>query len=106
MSRSQPVGAVPRPLLSGWGTDCARLLTTRRVGRMLKLCQLPKGCVLAKSWSMSDTPISPPTLEALQLEPLPYQCALRDYLKTEESDLWNWFSSNRVRAENADQVRL
>lgn len=55
---------------------------------------------------MSDTPISPPALEALRLEPLPYQCALRDYLKTEESDLWNWFSSNRVRAENADQVRL
>jgi Zn-dependent protease with chaperone function len=38
--------------------------------------------------------------------PLPYQSAILDYLKSEEAELWNWFSSNQVRAEHADAVRL
>jgi hypothetical protein len=40
------------------------------------------------------------------LTPLPYHRALRDYLKQEEPELWNWFSSNKVRAEYAEAVRL
>jgi hypothetical protein len=40
------------------------------------------------------------------LSPLPYQRAMRDYLEREEASLWRWFSSNRVRAEAADAVRL
>jgi hypothetical protein len=40
------------------------------------------------------------------LNPLPYHRAMRDYLQREEAGLWRWFSSNRVRAEAADAVRL
>lgn len=40
------------------------------------------------------------------LKPLPYHRAMRDYLEREEAGLWRWFSSNRVRAEAADAVRL
>ena len=40
------------------------------------------------------------------LDPLPYHVALRDYLKAEEADVWNWFSSNRVRDDQADAVRF
>jgi Zn-dependent protease with chaperone function len=39
-------------------------------------------------------------------EPVPYQWSLCEYLKTEEADLWKWFSSNRVRQEHAENVRL
>ncbi|MCP4785821.1 MAG: M48 family metalloprotease [Fuerstiella sp.] len=35
-----------------------------------------------------------------------YHQALLKYLKKEESDLWNWFSSNRVQTESAEVVRL
>jgi hypothetical protein len=40
------------------------------------------------------------------LVPLPYHLAIVEYLKTQESELWNWFASNQVRAEHADGVRL
>jgi len=40
------------------------------------------------------------------LKPLPYHRAMCDHLKREEAALWRWFSSNRVRAEAADAVRL
>ena len=35
-----------------------------------------------------------------------YHQSLLQFLKTEESELWNWFSSNRVQTENAEAVRL
>ena len=31
---------------------------------------------------------------------------MREYLKKEEPELWQWFSSNRVRQEHAEAVRL
>lgn len=40
------------------------------------------------------------------LEPLPYQVAIRDYLKTHEAEVWNWYASNRVRDEQAEAVRF
>jgi hypothetical protein len=39
-------------------------------------------------------------------DPLPYHWAIRDFLKKEEPELWQWFSSNKVRLEHADSVRL
>ena len=30
------------------------------------------------------------------LEPLPYHLAVREYLKTEESELWDWFGKPRL----------
>lgn len=40
------------------------------------------------------------------LSPLPYHLQLLDYLQSQEVELWNLFSSNRVRKEHADAVRL
>src|ERR1700756_4959775 len=40
------------------------------------------------------------------LSPLRYHWAIRDYLKKEEPELWKWFSSNKVRQEHAETVRL
>ncbi len=40
------------------------------------------------------------------LNPLPYHQAIRDYLKREESEVWNWFASHRVRQEQIDAVRF
>lgn len=43
---------------------------------------------------------------ASEPRPLPYQERIRDYLKTEEADLWKWFSSKKFLAEYADRIRL
>ena len=40
------------------------------------------------------------------LTPLPYHVAIRDYLKTEEADIWQWYSSNQVREERAEAVKF
>ena len=40
------------------------------------------------------------------LEPLPYHLELRDYLKSKESSLWNWFSSARAKADYTENLRL
>jgi len=40
------------------------------------------------------------------LEPLPYQVELRDYLKSQERDLWNWFGSARAQADYTENLRL
>ncbi len=40
------------------------------------------------------------------VQPLPYQLALRDYLKTEEPEVWEWFASSRSRSEQAEAVRF
>jgi len=40
------------------------------------------------------------------LEPLPYHSELRDYLKAEERDLWNWFSSAQAKADYTETLRL
>ena len=39
-------------------------------------------------------------------QPLPYHAAVRDYLKKEESQIWDWFQSNRVREEQAESIRF
>lgn len=43
---------------------------------------------------------------ASRLEPLPYQCAARDFLKTHELDVWNWYSSRLHREDRVETVRL
>src|SRR5436190_10723558 len=52
--------------------------------------------------SIPATPVAP----AVFPEPVPYQWSLCEYLKTDERELWDWFSSNRVRSEHAENVRL
>lgn len=39
-------------------------------------------------------------------EPLPYHAAVRDYLKQEEREVWEWYASNRVRSEHAEATRF
>lgn len=39
-------------------------------------------------------------------EPLPYQRELLAFVQEHERDLWDWFASNRVRREHAENVRL
>jgi hypothetical protein len=40
------------------------------------------------------------------LEPLPYQVELREYLKSEERELWNWFASPQARVDYTENLRL
>src|SRR5450756_672330 len=40
------------------------------------------------------------------LEPLTYHVELRDYLKAQERDLWNWFASARAQADYTENLRL
>ena len=55
---------------------------------------------------MNDIPTPMPVPPAAFPEPVPYQWSLCEYLRTEETDLWQWFSSNRVRGEHAENARL
>jgi hypothetical protein len=41
-----------------------------------------------------------------QLDPLPYHLELRDYLKSHEHALWNWFASARAQADYTENLRL
>src|SRR5436190_23101992 len=40
------------------------------------------------------------------LEPLPYHTALRDYLKAQERELWNWFASIKAQEDYTENLRL
>jgi Zn-dependent protease with chaperone function len=40
------------------------------------------------------------------LKPLPYHEAMRDYLKKEETQIWQWYASNKIRKEQAESVRF
>lgn len=40
------------------------------------------------------------------LELLPYHVELRDYLKSEERELWNWFASAKAKADYTENLRL
>ena len=40
------------------------------------------------------------------LEPLPYHIELRDYLKSQERELWNWFASARAQADYTGNLRM
>jgi hypothetical protein len=40
------------------------------------------------------------------LEPLPYHVELREYLKSRECELWNWFASAQAKAAYTENLRL
>jgi predicted SprT family Zn-dependent metalloprotease len=40
------------------------------------------------------------------LEPLMYHIELRDYLKSEERELWNWFSSAQAKADYSENLSV
>ncbi len=41
-----------------------------------------------------------------KLEPLPYHVELRDYLKSQERELWQWFASAQAKADYTENLRL
>lgn len=41
-----------------------------------------------------------------KLEPLPYHVELRDYLKSQERELWNWFASARAQSDYTENLRM
>ena len=51
-------------------------------------------------------PDSVENIRMLELKPLPYHEAMRDYLKEEEAGVWHWYASNKVRDEQAETVRF
>ena len=40
------------------------------------------------------------------LEPLPYHKKIRNYLKNEEPEVWEWYATNRADATQADAIRF
>ncbi len=40
------------------------------------------------------------------LQPLPYHCELRDYFKTHERELWDWFSSAQAQSNYTEALKL
>lgn len=40
------------------------------------------------------------------LEPLPYQLQIRDFLKREEAEIWDWYRSTKFREDQAESVRF
>lgn len=42
----------------------------------------------------------------MTMEPLSYHTELRDYLKSEERELWNWFASAKAKADYTENLRL
>lgn len=41
-----------------------------------------------------------------RLEPLPYHLQIRDFLKREEAEIWEWYRSTKVREDQAELVRF
>ncbi len=46
------------------------------------------------------------TVSILPLEPLRYHTELVLHLQAQEAELWNWFSTDRLRAQNNEAVKL
>jgi hypothetical protein len=40
------------------------------------------------------------------LDPLPYHVEVRDYLKAQERELWDWFASARAQADYTESLRM
>jgi hypothetical protein len=57
---------------------------------------------------MSRRKLAETTVEHAEhiLEPLPYHVELRDYLKSQERELWNWFASAPAQADYTDNLRM
>src|ERR1019366_3295485 len=43
---------------------------------------------------------------SLPLEPLRYHVELVRHMQTQETELWNWFCADRLRAQNNEAVRM
>ncbi len=59
-------------------------------------------------WGSAVSESNEPQLDQHQTDfgPLPYHLAIRDYLKQEQREVWDWYTSNRVRDDQADAVRF
>lgn len=69
-------------------------------GTGLSSIDIPSGaCIVETNQANQSTSEQTPS-------PLPYQLATVRYLKTEEPELWQWFSSTKTREGQAEAVRL
>src|SRR5690349_14560233 len=55
--------------------------------------------------STSNTRTAIPT-PRMNLNPLPYHQAMVDYLRSQEPELWKWFSSAQSKAQYTDSLRF
>src|SRR5690349_12706724 len=55
--------------------------------------------------SIQDTQMATEPLQ-LELDPLPYHVEVRDYLKANESAIWNWFASAQAQADYTENLRF
>jgi len=77
---------------------------------------LPAGCKRKSPFAFTAKvclhfkPVSnePPLMDNAKpiLEPLPYHRDLRDYLKTQERELWDWFASAKAKEQYTENLRL
>ncbi len=66
-------------------------------------------CATIRSWAISFPSFHEPMSQAAEprlQQPLPYQQAVLDYLKTEDPAVWQWFAERRANPELAASVRL
>jgi Zn-dependent protease with chaperone function len=86
-----------------------RLLTTSELadGRHFLVLSEAELAIIVAFLRLREAPLSMTASETTDsIEPLPYHLAIRDYLKKEESQVWEWYASNRVRDEQADTIRF
>ena len=74
------------------------------------LYNTPQAFWSVDSWSvtllpMTDQQTQPDDVTTLPT-PMDYHLELRDYLRSEHSDAWDWFASNPTRARHTESVRL
>ena len=55
---------------------------------------------------LPETGLSKSETITTDLQPLPYHVAIRDYLQTEESALWKWFSKTKTQDDHAEAIRF
>ncbi len=54
---------------------------------------------MASNGNLPDAPERP-------LEPLPYHVEVKDYLRSQERELWNWFASAQAKADYTENLRM
>ncbi|MEL7497423.1 MAG: M48 family metalloprotease [Planctomycetota bacterium] len=56
--------------------------------------------------SSADSHQPSPANSHLQIQALPYLLAIRDHLKTEHVELWNWFKLSKTQDQYAEEIRF
>ncbi len=68
------------------------------------MCSHRKSATIPFAWVVQERALARDSAVD-QLAPLEYHVELRDYLKANERDLWNWFASAEAKADFTDNLR-